>query len=59
VDSVKLLANGKRKMVALIAGARKLLIRLNSLLATAEKKKPGDCSIGSKITLDHNAVTWR
>ena len=34
---VKLLAKGKRKMVALIACARKLLIRLNSLLAAAAK----------------------
>jgi transposase len=34
---VKLLAKGKCKMVALIACARKLLIRLNSLLAAAAK----------------------
>ena len=34
---VRLVTKGKRKMVALIACARKLLIRLNSLLATAAK----------------------
>ena len=48
MDSVKLLANGKRKMIALIAGARKLLIRLNSLLATAEKKNQETAQLAAK-----------
>jgi hypothetical protein len=41
------------------ARARKLLIRPNSLLATAAKTTLETAIMQTKITLDHKTDTWR